>query len=281
MAKLIAIGSIVVIFGILLYLVNLSFTKVLHRRSSIVMKFAHSATNIALVLIAAYAILSQFDMAREISSTILKSGTLLIAVLTFAAQQALGNIISGFIISASHPLDLGQKVKLLSGGSVIAEGIVKDMSVRHVVIEQYDGQSCIVPNSVVDQAVIVNVNYIDDVGNFLSVEVAYDTDLQLARSLIRSVLEEEPLCIKKDVAILTSQISANGLVLKFNLWTKCLDDSFIASSNVRENIVKRFIENGIEIPYQTNTILMEKDRSEPVKGQRPVNYDTRSRKEQS
>lgn len=238
-------------FLLILHIVNIFFRRILRKKDSIVMKFLHSAVEIVLISIMIYSILAQFDITREISTVVLQSGTLIIAVLTFAAQQALGNIISGLSISAFHPLDIGQKVKIVSGGAVLAEGIVRDMTVRHVVIEQYDGQSCIIPNGVVDQSVIVNVNYSDDVGNFLNFEVGYGTDLDLARSIIYEELQYEPLVIRKDVMISTSSVSANGLVLRFLVWTKTLDENFLACSHLRERIVKKFMEKGIEIPFNT------------------------------
>ncbi|HAT02605.1 MAG TPA: hypothetical protein DCS54_04940, partial [Oribacterium sp.] len=100
--KLISLGSTVLIFGLLLYISNASFKKLLTRKNSLVFKFLKSAVNITILFVGIYSVMAQFDIARDISAAILQSGTLIIAVLTFAAQQALGNVISGFSISASR-----------------------------------------------------------------------------------------------------------------------------------------------------------------------------------
>ena len=170
--KLITIAIIVVVFAGLISITNRIFRRINRRKNSIFYKFLNSVVYVVLLATSIYSVLSQFDMAREISTVILQSGTLIIAVSTFAAQQALGNVISGFMLSASRPLEIGQKVKLLQGGTQICEGIVKDMTFRHVVIQSYDGQSNIIPNSLVDQAVIVNADYVEGTGNFLEFEVA-------------------------------------------------------------------------------------------------------------
>ena len=158
--KLITIAIIVVVFAGLISITNRIFRRINQRKNSIFYKFLNSVVYVVLLATAIYSVLSQFDMAREISTVIL-----IIAVSTFAAQQALGNVISGFMLSASRPLEIGQKVKLLQGGTQICEGIVKDMTFRHVVIQSYDGQSNILPNSLVDQAVIVNADYVEGTGN--------------------------------------------------------------------------------------------------------------------
>lgn len=249
--KVFSILVIVVVFTVLIYFSNVTFRRIQKRRNSIFSKFLHSFLNIVLLFIAIYSILSQFEVTREISTVILQSSTLLVAVATFAAQQALGNVISGFMLSASRPLEIGQKVKILQGGNLIAEGIVKDMTFRHVVIESYDGQSNIVPNSVIDQAVIVNANYVAGTGNFLEFEVAYDSDFDKVRKVIRHALENEPYVTRKDITITASSLTSNGVIFKFAVWTDTVNENFTACSNLRERIVEDFRKEGIEIPYQT------------------------------
>lgn len=249
--KLIAIVIIAVVFALLIAAVNRIFRKISQRKNSIFYKFLHSVIYIMLLASAVYSVLSQFDMAREISTVILQSGTLIIALVTFAAQQALGNVISGFMLSASRPLEIGQKVKLVQGSSLICEGIVKDMTFRHVVIESYDGQSNIIPNSLVDQSVIVNANFVEGTGNFLEFEVAYDSDFDKVRAIMRQALQEQPEVIRKDVNIMMNRVSQNGVVFKFTVWTDTVDENFKACSELREKIVSAFLANGIVIPYQT------------------------------
>jgi small-conductance mechanosensitive channel len=249
--KLITIAIIVVVFAGLISITNRIFRRINRRKNSIFYKFLNSVVYVVLLATAIYSVLSQFDMAREISTVILQSGTLIIAVSTFAAQQALGNVISGFMLSASRPLEIGQKVKLLQGGTQICEGIVKDMTFRHVVIQSYDGQSNIIPNSLVDQAVIVNADYVEGTGNFLEFEVAYESDFDLVRSLIRQALESQPEVSRKDVNIMMNRISPNGVVFKFTVWTNSVDENFRACSELREKIIKAFNEHHVIIPYQT------------------------------
>ena len=259
--KLISLGGTVLFFGLLFYISNASFKKLLLRKNSLVVKFLKSAVSITILFIGIYSIMAQFDVARDISAAILQSGTLIIAVLTFAAQQALGNVISGFSISASRPLEIGQKVKIVQGSSTVAEGIVQDMTVRHVVIAQYDGQTCIIPNSVVDQAVIINTNYTKQVGNFLFFEISYASSIEKARELIYKNLAEEKLVCQKHPGILVSNVSSNGMVLKFTVWTETVDENFIACSNLREHIVRDFMANDIEIPYNTVDVNMRKEKA--------------------
>ena len=142
---IIQVVVILAVTGLIVVLVNHFFNRFIARREKLYQKFIKSILTFIIIVIGVYAALSQFEIARTISTSLLQSGSLIIAVATFAAQQALGNVISGFFISATKPCEIGQKVKIMSGGNVIAEGIVRDMTVRHIFIEQFDGQSYMCP----------------------------------------------------------------------------------------------------------------------------------------
>ena len=142
---IIQVVVILAVTGLIVVLVNHFFNRFIARREKLYQKFIKSILTFIIIVIGVYAALSQFEIARTISTSLLQSGSLIIAVATFAAQQALGNVISGFFISATKPCEIGQKVKIMSGGNVIAEGIVRDMTVRHIFIEQFDGQAILCP----------------------------------------------------------------------------------------------------------------------------------------
>ena len=258
MENLIGIVITIVITAVLLAMSKSFFTRILGD-SKLPLKFLHSTVNFIIIVIGVYAVLNQITLTKELSTTLLQSSTLIIAILTFAAQQTLGNIIAGFSLSFTHPVEIGHKVRIVSGGSVIAEGVIKDITIRHVVIQQYDGQTCIVPNSLVDSSVIVNTNYLDRVGNFLEFQVTYDTDLEKAKEIIHELLAKEKAVLNKDVKVYTSKVTDNGLMLKFTVWTSTIDESYITCSNLREGIVQEFLKQGIVIPYQTITVTEVKD----------------------
>ena len=164
-------------------------------------------------------------------------------------------MISGISISASKPYNEDEKIRVVQGGTVIAEGIVKDVTLRHTVIYQFNGESCIVPNSVMDTSVIINTNYTENIGNFVEVEIAYDADVEEAIQIMKKVCAEHTLTLNTEAnAVTASGYTQNGIVLKTTIWTENLNDSFQACSDIRIALVAEFRKNGIEIPYQTVTV---------------------------
>jgi small-conductance mechanosensitive channel len=140
------------------------------------------------------------------------------------------------------------------------------MTVRHVVIEQADGQMCIIPNSVVDGAVIVNMSNPDTVATFVEVEVDYATDIEKARAIIMEILKTEPLVVEAEkTTVLVSMLTANGMLLKFAVYTRDIMESYLACSNVRQRIVSEFKKADIVIPYNTVTIDTPEEPVQPEK----------------
>ena len=180
-------------------LVDLVFLFMSRKHNSVHLRFTKSVINVIITVILCYSLLQQFEVTRDISKALLQSGSLMVAIATFAAQQALGNVISGISLSMSRPYNVDEKIRVVQGGSVIAEGIVKDITIRHTIIRQFNGECCIVPNSVMDAAVITNTNFIENVGNFMEIEIGYDADID------KAMHEMQRICIENELTLNTEE----------------------------------------------------------------------------
>lgn len=233
-------------------IVNLIFRIMTRKHNSVHLRFIKSILNVTIVVVVFYSMAQQFDVTKDISKTLLQSSSLFIAIATFAAQQALSNVISGISLSVSKPYNVDEKIRVVQGSSVIAEGIVKDITIRHTVIQQFNGESCIVPNSVMDSAVITNTNYIGNIGNFMEIEISYDADIEKAMKCMKEICVAHELTLNtEENKVFIKGYTQNGIILKTTVWTKNLDDSFLACSDIRAGLVESFKKNGIQIPYQT------------------------------
>lgn len=240
---------------LVIFLSGRLFNKLYEKSRGIHFKFFKSVVNVLVILLCIYYCLSFFEFTKEMGKILLQSGTLLIAILTFAAQQALGNVISGFSISMTKPYKAGDKVKIIEGSNILAEGIIDDVTIRHTVIRTFDGQSAIIPNSTMDSAVIVNTNFTENVGNFIEVEVSFESDIDKAREIFRKLVMEHELTLNgESTAVLVNRFEPSGVVLKSTVWAENLDNSFQACSDIRKQLVEEFEKNGIEIPYPAVSI---------------------------
>ncbi|NBJ94158.1 mechanosensitive ion channel family protein [Parablautia muri] len=251
--------AIFLVAGLLLNrVIDLTFRFIAKKRNSSHLHFFKSMANSVVIIIVVYSLAQQFSVTKDLSTTILQSGSLIVAIATFAAQQALSNVISGISLSATRPYDVDDKIKVVQGGSIVAEGIVKDITLRHTIIRQYNGESCIVPNSVMDLAVITNTNFTENIGNFMEVTVGYDADIHEAMDIVQKICAEHVLTLNTmENKVFVKGYSENGVTLKTTVWSKTLDESFQACSDIRVSIVEQFRERNIKISYQIITISNE------------------------
>ena len=249
----------VVVYLVVVFLIVVFIRKVCKHitkiNSNTAVYFLSNLLQVVVVTLAIFVLLSQFDKTKDISKTILQSSSLIIALLTFSAQQVLGNVISGITLIFSKPFEIGEKIKVVNNGNIVCEGIVIRMTVRHTEIRANNGQVSIVPNSVIDSNIVVNSNTIENIGNYFEVEVSYESDIEKAQSLLRDLILEIPEIVNKnDIRILVSRFESSGVVLKTTIWTETLDDNFKACSELRKSILINFPKQGVVIPYNTITV---------------------------
>lgn len=265
-SQIIVIASFIGTACILIQIVNLVFRRLEKKNKAAHLRFSRGVIKAVVVVLTIYILAQQFEVTKDMSTVLLQSGSLVIAVATFAAQHALSNVISGFSLAFSKPYNVNDKIRVSQGNSVIAEGIVTDITLRHTIISQYNDESCIVPNSVMDSAVITNTNYTENIGNFMEITVGYDSDIEKAIELMKEICAKHELTLNTmENNVFVRGYSADGVILKTTVWTKNLDDSFRACSDIRLALVKQYLEHGIEIPYQTVTVKSSGMSDDPEK----------------
>jgi small-conductance mechanosensitive channel len=76
-------------------------------------------------------------------------GTVTAVLVTIAAQQALSNLFAGMMLQFAHPFRVGDSIWVRSGSLAgTIEGVVTDMSITYITLENDDGR-VLLPNAVV------------------------------------------------------------------------------------------------------------------------------------
>lgn len=96
------------------------------KRKTTSIRFIKTFLQFVVFVIATFVFLSKFDDTKAISQTILKGGTIAIAIVTFASQKVLNNILAGVMLAATKPFDIGDKITLLNGSFLVTTGVVVD-----------------------------------------------------------------------------------------------------------------------------------------------------------
>ena len=208
----------------------------------------------AIWVIAIVVSLSSFFSLSRGWETVIASSGILAVVLGLAAQETLGNVFAGISMSTSHsrPIDLGDRVNI----GEAEPGYVQDITLRHVVLVTYLNSSIIIPNSVVGKSMITNYTAQDACGYPIEIQVAYSSDIERAMEIMAEVIETHPKHYGNDpVRVLCKECGDSGVLLKGVVTTKDFGDNAAACSECLMEIMQRFVEEDISIPYRKIEVI--------------------------
>jgi small-conductance mechanosensitive channel len=256
--KIIVILCICLIGNVIISKVCRFVTK---KKQGIHITFISGILKLIWTVLSVLAITDMFTVTQTISKTILTSSSLLVAVVGFAAQQVLADVVSGLMLSWAKPFDIGEKITIKDLG---ISGIVESMNLRHTVVRTYHNSKLLVPNSVINKSVVENSNYDNHyIGNYLEIPISYDSDIDKAIMIMEQIIAEHPLVLDlrenkeagKKANVYVKELGESGIVLKSTICTKDLDDNFIACSDIRKEIKKQYDKAGIKIHFRRIKII--------------------------
>lgn len=229
--------------------------------------FIMRMVRIVIYTLASYACLSLFKPFDSILGKLWGSAGILAVVFGLAAQESLGNMVNGILISTFKPFHIGDLVKVDNGEY---EGYVVDISLRHTVIQTYENTRIIIPNSVMNKAVLENISLSSSNANFLFLQISYESDLDKAMQIIREEAEKHPhyMDIRNaeeiaadmpDIVIRVIDFMDSGIQLRATIPSRSKAEGFAMLSDLRISIKKRFDAEGIEFPYPHRTIVYKKE----------------------
>ncbi len=200
---------------------------------------------------------------RGIAKGMFASAGLLAIAVGFAAQQALGNIVSGIFIVIFKPYKIGDRIQIRTD----LTGVIEDINLRHTVIRNFENRRIIIPNSVISNEVVINSNYADSkIIKWVDMSISYDSDIDLARKIIQEEIAAhpnfidnrnqeqvdagEPLVPVRVISFGESSVNVRG-------WATAEDPAkaFVMGTDLNESIKKRFDKEGIEIPFPYRTLV--------------------------
>jgi small-conductance mechanosensitive channel len=97
--------------------------------------------------------LSQFTELKRLATGILASTAVLAAIIGFAAQHTIGNMVAGVQLAVSQPIKIGDRISFEE-----AEGRVTDITLSYTYISPGDGTTIVIPNQLLVDGIIHNLS---------------------------------------------------------------------------------------------------------------------------
>ena len=153
----------------------------------------------------------------------------------FLLQNTLKNILAGALLLSSETFKIHQRIRLPEKD---ISGVIEKINMRHTIIHLTTNERAIVPNSLLNDAIIVNNDLTDSTTIYpLVITIGLNKDLIKAKKIIRSIIEENNNVLNKDSDTIITTVTKDTVELKTLIKTKDLDTSFDTLSILREKII--------------------------------------------
>jgi small-conductance mechanosensitive channel len=177
-----------------------------------------------------------------------------------ALQDTLSNLFGGFYVTVAGQIRMGDYIRLNSG----EEGYISDISWRSTTIRGLNNNLIIIPNANMAKATITNFNLPDKrTGVPIQVGVDYSCDPDRVESVLldvaRKAAAELPAILEDPAPVVRFSPGFGDSALQFTLTCQVAEfaEQFRVQHELRKRILKRFREEGIDMPFPTRTVYLK------------------------
>lgn len=165
-------------------------------------------------------------------------------VVGIASQTSIGNIISGFFLVSEKSFEIGDVVRI--GDKT---GSVFSIDLLSIKIRTFDNLLIRIPNQTVISTELINVTRFPIRRMDIIVSVAYKEDLRKVKTVLESIVKQNPLCLDEPEPVIIFQtFGASGIDIQLGVWTERVNYLKVKNS-VFQEIKEAFDHEGIEIPF--------------------------------
>lgn len=266
--KLIAFAVVACIgVTILLKLEKKAARKWLSKANNINMRFVESIVRFVVILLAAQWVIMSSPITSSFGKLLFQGTAIIGAIAGFAAQPVIADLICGLMLSFTKPFDIGDRIELEDGTA----GIVKDITLRHVVLQGVDTARIVIPNSKLNGMKIKNMSLGDRTRSIhFRFNVAYDTDIERAMEIIAGAVRESAYTIPGKPGadggeygpVYFMDYADSALVLATTVYYAPTTPTERVKSDINSRVKRALEESGIEIPYNYINVVMNDGKKE-------------------
>ncbi len=196
-------------------------------------------------------ILDHFEVDIKGLVAVLGVGSLAIAL---ASQETIANMIGGFVIMIDRPFRQGDRVRLDDGTVCVAHQI----GIRSTKFRTFDNSLVIIPNADLMKSTIHNLTYPHPrLRVQVAVGVGYDSDIDVVRNAMLDEANKHPKVLPDPKpGFFFLNFGDSSLDVSLRCWVADPAEQFRTASELREQVLTRFRQEGIDIPFPQRVVTM-------------------------
>lgn len=167
------------------------------------------------------------------------------AAIALGLQGSLSHLAGGVMLLIFRPFKIGDFVEVCG-----YSGTVSEVGIFYTELTTTDNRVCVIPNGTLISSSIVNYSVKDTRRVDMVFDVAYGTDVALAKQIILDeVAKVEAVLGEPAPFIRMTEMAGSSLKITLRVWCNSAD-YWGVKFDLNEAINKTFAERGIEIPFQ-------------------------------
>ena len=222
------------------------------------MKIARQAQGLILraagVALYIFAVLTVADQLKINITSLLAGVGVMGLALSFAAQDTVGNIISGVVIIIDGPFKEGDWI-LIDG----MHANVTEIRLRTTLLTTFDNESVVIPNKQFSQERIVNYTMTPNSRIKVPIGIAYKEDMQQARGIMLETIKgDDRILLDPAPNVIVTDLGESSVNMQLRFWTEDPLLKFNLMWEYTEKCKQAMDQAGIEIPFPHMQLFLEK-----------------------
>lgn len=239
------------------------FEKRLKHKDNIQIRFVENILRAAVVIIAVFWVFNYGEGAGNFGKVLFQGTAIVSAIVGLAAQPVISDLCCGLVLITSKPFEIGDRIELEDGTA----GIVKDINLRHVVINRIDSIDMIIPNSRLNSMALSNMSRNPGRRSVhMRFSVGYGADPELVESVIRNaVISSHYTVAGKQTSygpdygpVYFLEYAESALVFGTTVYYTPDTPTEVLKSDINQRVGRALVANDIEIPYNYVNVVMQK-----------------------
>lgn len=172
-----------------------------------------------------------------------------------AFNGSLGHLASGIMLLIFRPFKVGDLIKTNN-----AFGFVKEISVFVTIIETFQNETEIIPNSAITSNKITNLTAIGNLRVDMPFAIRYGADIEKAKQIVLDALKKDKNVLKEDgkqPRVAVNSLGVNSIELLALPYVNS-DDYWDVYWDTRQRIVEALGASGFEAPLPQRVVTMVK-----------------------